>query len=283
MNTFLIFFKVWEYLEMKSFKLLILCIFQIAVFVFGGLFVLYFTNENFDFNIFKKGSGSVELSQEVSATKDIDYKNYTTSLYLRANNILAKEPNLNELQKDKIQTLFSKINERAKQEKICQKGGSFTLSPSYDYKDGQQVQKGHSIEGAIVCELTKEDEQTYKNLVKDLDYLVLKSGLAKLWGRGITPIVTEQEQAQVKQDLFDEIVKKSKDLQKHYEDLLDARCKIANINLDANNVHSPVLRMAKAESSVDYGNDSNGFVSFDFPIQGSTTLKSSALITMKCK
>ncbi|STQ84308.1 SIMPL domain-containing protein [Helicobacter fennelliae] len=260
---------------MKSLKYIGICIVVLGLFI-GGMLASYFI-------AYPKQNAMMaqtQIQQTLQISTEVVYEDYESSIRLNALPLLSTKATLTQQEKAQIQQLFSDVLEHAKKDNFCQKG-NFNLAPTFDYKDGQQVQKGHKIEGALECEIKQQDLTQYNALLKDLDYLALKSHYASLSSFGLRATIKPSQKSKVLEQSYDEALKQANQFAEHYATLLKKKCSVIALDLRSDAI-SP---MSPRYSAVALSGDSSNTMEImsELPLDTKTNINLLANISIACQ
>jgi len=219
---------------MDSVKYIVISLIVLGAFV-GGLLFSHFIVQSTALS-----GRDITLNQVIQIKKNVDFDTYKSTLWLNGTEQISSKPIGSAQDKQNIEQLFKSVLERAKKNNLCL-SGTFSLSPTFQYANGQKIQRGQQIDGSIICNISKKDIETYRALLKDLDYMVLKSGYASLAISPLEPTLKDDEKDEIYKEIYDEIIQKAMELSTHYAQILHKSCTIKSIS----EAHENVSNMLK--------------------------------------
>ena len=280
---------------MGSIKYFIVGFLAVGLFV-GGAFFMRLSEQKDSFLGNKEKS---HFSQTLTSQKQLSVELYVGAFGFK---IISQTPNAQETQL--IKNTLSSVLERARRDKNCQ-GGDFDLQ-----KSSQKNEKGEkdeqtnensvadfSIEnnpnafigGVIECKFNKDEFAGYQAMLKDIDYLALKSGVLRLANYGIEPLITQEQLSNASKEVYAELSKEIKKQQSAIESGFGVKCEIGRVeffddayrqNLALQGHHSAMLKNMGA--SVGTLRESS-IADFALPLQSSKNVEFKSFISFQCK
>lgn len=260
-------------------KYFIVGLLAIGLFV-GGAFFVRLVEQKDSFLGNKEKS---HFSQTLTSQKQLPIE-----LYVGAFGFKAQKNELSTQEKQLIKSTLSSVIERVRKEQNCN-GGEFDLQ-----NDNQgNADKEPDLRGVIECKFDKEEFKNYQAMIKDIDYLALKSGVVSLANYGIEPIITSEQLSISSKEAYTNLSQEIKKQKSAIEGGFGVKCSVERVeffddsyrqNLQGH--HSAVLSDmgantinganagGKRESSLD---------DFTLPLQSSKNVEFKSFISFQCK
>ena len=100
------------------------------------------------------------IKQNVSIDAKISPTIYFSNIQVIGNDKLRKEKNLSLKDKNSLIKTFNSLNDFIKNSEIC-KGGNFSITPFYEYKDNKKEQTGFESNYHLDCEFKEEATEDF--------------------------------------------------------------------------------------------------------------------------
>lgn len=258
-------------------KYFIVGLLAIGLFV-GGAFFVRLVEQKDSFLGNKEKS---HFSQTLTSQKQLPIE-----LYVGAFGFKAQKKELSTQEKQLIKSTLSSVLERVRKEQNCN-GGEF------DLQNENQGNAEPDLRGVIECKFDKEEFKNYQAMIKDIDYLALKSGVVSLANYGIEPIITSEQLSISSKEAYANLSQEIKKQKSAIEGGFGVKCSVERVeffddsyrqNLQGH--HSAVLSDmgvnginganagGKRESSLD---------DFTLPLQSSKNVEFKSFISFQCK
>ncbi|MGX3044980.1 hypothetical protein [Helicobacter sp. T3_23-1056] len=286
---------------MGSIKYFIVGFLAVGLFV-GGAFFMRLSEQKDSFLGNKEKS---HFSQTLTSQKQLPVELYVGAFGFKS---ISQNPNSQEIQLIK-NTLASAI-ERARREQKCQ-GGDFDLQKNSNKNEkdakSEKTDENNAIDfsiannlnafigGVIECKFNKDEFASYQAMLKDIDYLALKSGVLRLANYGIEPLITQEQLSNASKEVYAELSKEIKKQQSAIEGGFGVKCEIARVeffddayrqNLALQGHHSAMLKNMGAsginKANADFLKESS-IADFALPLQSSKNVEFKSFISFKCK
>lgn len=224
---------------MNFFKGLGLGFLCVVMFILGLFFNIWFLN-GFE----KKG---FSFTQELQSVNKLTPDTFVSSPRFMASESLSTKISLNTQEKALIAKTFNEILERVAQDKIC-RGGSYTIEPTFSYKDGVETPKGQRVEASLSCKIKANELDTYNALLNDIDTIATKSGFVTMSMPALRASFSSEILKANEMKLREELISTALSTAEHYAKLTNKQCELKN--LDFSSSHMPRAYLMSAKASV---------------------------------
>lgn len=254
----------------KGLALGVLCVLMFAL---GVFFDIYFSkNKNVPQNPTKSGfSFSVELQSATTLLPDsfVSYPKFSASKFLSTKVALSAE------EKGIISNAFNEIIARVGTEKLCV-GGSYTIEPTFSYKDGLETPKGQRVQASLSCKIKKAELEKYNDLMNDINDIATKSGLITVSMPALRASFSSESLRENDDKLREMLIKSALQKVGEYSNTTQKACELTSLDF-ARGFVGARLMSAKAESNAD--------ASFDtaLPVIDEEERTMNAVATYLCK
>lgn len=258
-------------------KYFIVGLLAIGLFV-GGAFFVRLVEQKDSFLGNKEKS---HFSQTLTSQKQLPIE-----LYVGAFGFKAQKKELSTQEKQLIKSTLSSVLERVRKEQNCN-GGEF------DLQNENQGNAEPDLRGVIECKFDKEEFKNYQAMIKDIDYLALKSGVVSLANYGIEPIITSEQLSISSKEAYTNISQEIKKQKSAIEGGFGVKCSVERVeffddsyrqNLQGH--HSAVLSDmgANAINGANAGGKRESSLDdFTLPLQSSKNVEFKSFISFQCK
>lgn len=213
-------------------KSFLFAVFSLALFVGGIVFYVLFLQGNALFSRFiKEEPVAVEayIDAQVSVTPD----SYVAFPKIRESENLAKKTNLSSEEKAVVDVAFQKVSEKFAQSEFC-KGGSYTLEPSYSYKDGAKTLSGQRLNADFSCTFKKEEFEKYATMIREVDSISDNLGYFTLIIPSVNTALSKEQAEKVRGELEMALFAKIRESESSLSEHLGKTCKSAKLSLNEN-------------------------------------------------
>lgn len=200
-------------------------------------------------------SDKSKIVRKIEASKNIAYDTYVSFPRFSASKLLSTKENLSEEEKAKITKIFEDVLNRVKVSNICT-GGSYMLQPNIAYKDGLSVPSGFRFDAGFECNFKKDEISKYQELLKDINKILENNEFISLNIPAIKSSISDEMLNKVREELHDDLYKKSSELAQHYSQITNKLCVISDINYE-NDPYSQRVYKADIAYNVPIENDAN--------------------------
>lgn len=258
-------------------KYFIVGLLAIGLFV-GGAFFVRLVEQKDSFLGNKEKS---HFSQTLTSQKQLPIE-----LYVGAFGFKAQKKELSTQEKQLIKSTLSSVLERVRKEQNCN-GGEF------DLQNENQGNAEPDLRGVIECKFDKEEFKNYQAMIKDIDYLALKSGVVSLANYGIEPIITSEQLSISSKEAYANLSQEIKKQKSAIEGGFGVKCSVERVeffddsyrqNLQGH--HSAVLSDmgANAINGANAGGKRESSLDdFTLPLQSSKNVEFKSFISFQCK
>ena len=192
----------------------------LALFCGGGAFYWFLTHYSADKN------ESIQIAQNFKASAPIEPTHFYTFLSFSASPELSIKPTLDKEDKASLERIFDSITQKIKQDSLCT-GGSYSIEPTFDFKDGKEIPQGQRISASIECNFPIDRLQDYKNLLKSINASL--EGKVLLSTPALEPTTTPERLQEVQFQLTEKILKEVDERLQAYSKQLKKKCKVEEI------------------------------------------------------
>lgn len=182
---------------MRWVKYVLICLFSVLIFACGGVFVFFMPEIR---ALLRTESLNTTYTLELSATMQIPYERYISAISFEPYKKVESDPSNAE---SMLTPVLAKITDRIGKERgtegnLCQ----IKATP----KLHKRTESALAIESDISCTIYSQNLPAYKAMLKEIDYLALKSGLLKIKISAPIPTITQEQIKQATLALRGEIL-----------------------------------------------------------------------------
>lgn len=277
---------------MRWLKYALAVIIALCLFVGGGIFYWFLQkdmphpNQAFsDSNntLLATPPKTLEIVRTIETSTKLLPTHFQSNLRFNASASLSTKPSLSSEEKANIHNLFNAILTRVKQDNFC-KGGSYSIEPTFEYKDGLRIPKGQSLNASLECEITKEQLPAYNKLLSDLDGMLGDS--VTLTIPALQAILQPEEIRAAQEKLSDTLLQLATQKAQDYSNLLQKTCSITQVNFTNFSPIGPIFArsslMAAAPMSADSANFKAKSYNNALPIVEEDEQKIDATVAFRC-
>ncbi|TQR32337.1 hypothetical protein DMB92_04340 [Campylobacter sp. MIT 99-7217] len=231
--------------------------------------------------VFKKSPRDDRLvvNEVIESSLNITPSNFTSNVEFSASAFLSTKENLSGSEKAEITKAFNAILDRASKDKIC-RGGSYSVEPTFSYKDGISIPKGQRFSAYLNCTISKEQLQIYNTLLNDMDKIATQSNYITMSIPALKASFSEQDLKQSDEKLKEELIKQAQEKATYFSELTQKACTLQNLELSSNSHNiEPRVLMSSAKAS----GMSNDSFSNALPLVDEQTRKANASVRYLCK
>lgn len=248
----------------------------------GGAFFMRLSEQK---DSFLGNKGKSNFSQTLTIQKQIPIELYVGAFGFRA----TQKSELSAQEKQLIKNTLSTVIERARKDRNCE-GGNFDLRPSNMGEQGSLPNDEKlDLRGVIECKFSKDEFKDYQTMLKDIDYITLKSGVIRLANYGIEPIITQEQLNLASKEVYSLTSQEIKQQKSAIESGFSTKCEVGRVEFfdDSHKQdkalqghHSVALGIARdglyssIESSLD---------DFALPLQSTKSVEFKSYISFQCK
>ncbi len=205
----------------NSIKGLLLGLFCVAIFVLGLFCNVWFfkSTENSGFSF----SQELQVVNKLAPDTFVSYPRFTASRFL------STKISLNADEKALVTSAFNDILARVAKDKLC-RGGSYTIEPTFSYKDGVQIPKGQRVEASLSCKIQASELESYNKLLNDIDAIASKSGLIAMSMPALQAHFSPEALRANENALREELIKTALATSEHYTKLTSRKCELKNLD-----------------------------------------------------
>lgn len=221
-------------------------------------------------------TSNLNINQLIELKKSIKPSTFQVQIEIVGSNKLNDMESLDSKAKEKILQDFNAVVGVLKEHSNICSGGIYSLGLKNFYYNNTK-KRTYDAQNTIECRFTQNDNNAYNDLLTKISKIIESNEYLTLNIPPINPIITDTQYQQSTQELKYELVKKSEDIKKEYEKLLQTKCNIRNINFE--NVY-PIYREAKMALAMDAAGVQNSSV--ELPLAKAQDISSRANISIEC-
>lgn len=251
----------------KGLGLGLLCV---IMFILGLFFNIWFLN-GFE----KKG---FNFTQELQSANKLTPDTFVSTPRFMASEYLSTKVSLNTQEKALIAKTFNEILERVAKDKIC-RGGSYTIEPTFSYKDGIETPKGQRVEARLSCEIKADELDTYNALLNDMDTIATKSGFITMSMPALRASFSSEILKENEMKLREELINTALSTAEHYAKLTNKQCELKNLEFSG----SGMPRMYLAKASVAESASADSAYGNALPVVGEEERAINAVASYVCR
>ncbi|RDU53443.1 hypothetical protein CQA49_06040 [Helicobacter sp. MIT 00-7814] len=226
-------------------KTFLFAVFALALFVGGIVFYMLFLQGNALFSRFIKEPMAVEAY--VEAQVNVMPDSYVAFPKIKESENLAKKMNLSNEEKAVIDVAFQKVSEKFAQSELC-KGGSYTLEPSYSYKDGVKTLSGQRLSADFSCTFKKEEFEKYATMMQEADSISNNLGYFTLIIPTINTALSKEQAQKVRGELEEALFAKIKESEGNFSQHLGKTCRSVKLSFNETQLLRSHASMALASN-----------------------------------
>lgn len=216
------------------------------------------------------------FTSNIEVLNKLTPKTFTSSPNFSASNTLSNKESLSSEEKAALMSSFNAVIEKVAQSKICS-GGSYSLEPSFLYKDGVQIIKGQRFFASLDCEFKESELSAYNALMSEVDKISRQGGFFSVNLPALSAVFTDDELLENDKLLERLLIKEALNSAQSYSKELNQTCALKSLSPENARV-VPVLRSslmsAKAGGAADF--------SAALPVTSEQSQKMSGVATYEC-
>lgn len=219
------------------------------------------------------------FTQDLSAANKLTPDTFTSHPRFSANRILSTKESLTSEEKSRIAAAFNAILARVAQDKLC-RGGSYTIEPTFSYKNGVEKPVGQRVEASLSCKIKADELDAYNALIADIDKIASKSGFIAMSMPALHAQFDAEALKKNELKLREELILSALATATHYTKLTGKTCSLTNLNFSKN----PVARLmsVNAAEEMAVAADSTSFKNA-LPVVGEEEREINAVGSFVCK
>ena len=235
------------------------------------------------FNAWAVRDGAKEgfsFSQELRASNKLTPDTFVSAPRFTASRLLSAKIALNAEEKALISATFNEILARVAQDKLC-RGGSYTVEPTFSYKNGVEMPKGQRVEASLSCQIKQNELDAYNKLLNDIDKIAARSGFISMSMPALRAHFDTEVLRANENTLREKLIKTALAASEHYSKLTNKRCELKNLDFSRQSFGSRNYKMsATAEEAM-----ADGATAFEnaLPVVGEEERTLSANATYGCR
>ena len=226
---------------MRWLKYFLICVMTLVVFAGGSVF-MYVVQDSANLLDFKP---KTQYDFTINVTRNIPITMYKGTIRFD----ITKQ-DLSKQEQQALESTLNNIIKRASEAGFCtdDKLGILAIAPQAKESKEQNpaifpvaaniatrgtlatnTEPSTKAVGSLQCSITKNDLEAYNTMLKDIDYLVLKSGAMETRVYSLHPDVDLEERDKQLQALYDDTFKTAQDSAQHYAQTLQKRCALTKV------------------------------------------------------
>ena len=230
------------------------------------------------FNVQFLKSQNTPKNSAFSFTSNIEVFNklrpqtFSSSPNFTASNTLSNKESLSSEDKVALTNNFNAVLEKVKQSKICT-GGSYSVEPTFLYKDGVQIIKGQRFFASLDCEFKENELGTYNALMNEVDKISKQGGFFSVNLPALNAVFTDKELLENDKILQNLLIKEALNNAQNYSKDINKTCALKSLSPENARI-VPVLRSNLMSAKADF--------SSSLPATNEQAQKMSALAQYEC-
>lgn len=279
---------------MRSLKYLAVCVVTLLVFAGGAVFMRFAADVH---DLLGKNPSYYELAVDTSTI--VPYKQYSSLVsVMLEKNISAQSINDKKILESMIASIAERVAKTSdKDEKgglLCADGGLSLIEmpksganlPNGNLANGSLASEGVIIiKGAFRCTINEANIEQYNELLKDLDYIALKSDIAKLALSSLQPIISFEQKQEALQSMRDALFAQADSAVEQYKKRSNKKCwlnTMAENSLDSF-MREDAMQINPTNIIPNSRLFNSSYTKVQLPPNTSTRISHSARISIVCK
>lgn len=254
---------------LKGLGIGLLCV---VAFVLGLFFNVWFLN-----GTEKKG---FNFTQELQSANKMTPDTFVSTPRFVASEFLSTKVSLTTQEKALIAKAFNDILERVAKDKIC-RGGSYTIEPTFSYKDGIETPKGQRVEARLSCKIKAEELDAYNALLRDIDSIATKSGFITMSMPALRASFSSEALKENEMKLREELINTALATGERYSKLTNKTCELKN--LDFSGSFAPRGYLLSAKQAVAESASADSVYENALPVVGEEERSINAVASYTCR
>lgn len=170
------------------------------------------------------------IKQDLTIHTQIFPATYSSTIQIIGSQKLHNEKNLSLEDKNKIIKTYNSINTFLKNSSIC-KGGSFDITPFYEYQNNTREQKGFESNYSLNCEFKYEMAKDFNKILDFIQKQIIANDFLLLPIPKITKIIKKDDLEKIDEKLNQALLNKANEIAQNYSKNLKKQCTIKEISL----------------------------------------------------
>lgn len=183
------------------------------------------------------------IKQDLSIVAKVPPTTFSSTIQVLGSDKLQKQKNLSLEDKNSIIKTYNTLNAFVKNSAIC-KGGSFSITPLYEYKNGKRDQVGFESAYHLGCEFKEESKEDFNAILDFIERETQKNPYLLFPIPSVNKNITQEDLREIEGKLNAELIKKANTMAKEYSKTTDKKCTIKEISLGEDSTPAPILRRA---------------------------------------
>lgn len=219
------------------------------------------------------------IKQNVSIDAKISPTTYFSNIQVIGNDKLRKEKNLSLKDKNSLIKTFNSLNDFIKNSEIC-KGGNFSITPFYEYKDNKKEQTGFESNYHLDCEFKEEATEDFNTILDFIQKETQENPYLIFPIPKITKNIKEEDLKALDDTLNQKLIQKANAMALEYSKILNKKCLIKEITLgEDTQIENPILYRTQALAK---SND-NALEKIEMPTAKEITKSADGKVIFICK
>lgn len=190
-------------------------------------------------------SAEMLIKQDLSVSVELEATKYVSLVNVRENESLRKLKTLSLEDKNTIIKTYNNINGFLSKDSIC-KGGSFSISPIYEYKNGKKTQNGFESLYTLNCEFSEAQKEDYNKIIQKIESEVRENPYLLFALPSIDKVLDEKSLLEIDEQLNVKMLELALQKAKEYSNLSRQKCSIKEIDLNTISHQKPTPILMKS-------------------------------------
>ncbi len=188
------------------------------------------------------------IKQNLSIVAKIPSTTFLSTIQVLGSDKLQKQKSLSLEDKNAIIRTYNTLNDFVKNSAIC-KGGSFSITPLYEYKNGKKDQVGFESSYHLDCKFKEESKGDFNAILDFIERETQKNSYLLFPIPRINKNITQDDLREIESKLNEDLIKKANKRAKEYSKITNKKCMIKEINLGEDSTSAPILHRAALTSA----------------------------------
>lgn len=242
----------------------------IVCFVFGVIFNVQFLKQ-------ENSTRGFVFSDELSVSNTIKPESFVSNPSFAASANISTKESLSANEKANLMKNFNEIIAEIKKSSLCV-GGSYSIEPTFLYKDGVQIVKGQRFDASLECKIKENELQAYNELINTIDKIANEGGFFTMNIPALRAEISSEQSQKNEAFLKQELIKKALESASAYSQLTQKNCSLQRLEFATNSHYVPVFK-----SALSVGASQNADFESALPAVNERTQSKNANATYICK
>ncbi|PZT47517.1 hypothetical protein B6S12_08580 [Helicobacter valdiviensis] len=191
-------------------------------------------------------AGEMKITQSFELSKEIPNNSYKSEIQILGSQKLRETKNLSLEDKNSIIKTFNAINQKVLGN-ICE-GGSFEITPSYEYKNNKREQNGFETYYNLECNFTPKETDLFNSYLKFIEAEVSKNKWLLFSIPKVQNMASAENIKQIDEKLQEELLVKIMQKAQNYSKITRKKCSIEEVTLGKNDLSFPSPLAKKSDT-----------------------------------